>query len=315
MKTALVLGVNGQDGSYLVDALIARGYAVTGAARQASSRWVDPARFRYVALDASDVARLDALLSEVQPDEIYHMAAIHGSAGYAYEAGWHEALALNVGSAHTCLEYMRRCRPEARLFYPSSVKVFGSNPPPVIDEKTRRVPDCLYSITKNAATELIYYYRTEHGIFASIGYYFNHDSPRRSDNYFLPRLAGWIAAQLGRREEAPDLTTLDFWCDWGSSREFMDLTADLLQVDGPCDVIFATGRPVYAAALAADLSAAAGLPPLATAPPGEPPFRADVSRLREVIGKAPRAQAFEVAAWILQERYGVKLRPGRLDCS
>ncbi|MGB7599404.1 MAG: GDP-mannose 4,6-dehydratase, partial [Candidatus Sulfotelmatobacter sp.] len=250
-----MLGVNGQDGSYLAEVLIARGYAVTGAARQASSRWVDPTRFRYTALDVSGVARLDQLLSEVRPDEIYHMAAIHGSAGRAYEADWREALALNVGSVHTCLEHMRRHCPETRLFYPSSVKAFGANPPPVIDEKTPRVSDCLYGITKNAAAELIHYYRARHGIFAAIGYYFNHDSPRRSDSYFLPRLAGRIAAQPGQREDAPEIATLDFWCDWGSSGEFMELTADLLQTDSACDAIFATGRPVYATALAADLAA------------------------------------------------------------
>lgn len=299
-----MLGVNGQDGSYLAEVLIARGYVVTGAGRQARSRWVDPTRFRYVALDLSDAAPLDALLSEVQPDEIYHMAAVHGSAGHAYEGGWREALALNVGSVHTCLEYMRR-RPEVRLFYPSSVKVFGTNPPSIINEETLRVSKCLYSITKNAATELIHYYRAQHGIFASIGYYFNHESPRRPDSYFLPRLVGQIAAQLGRRDEAPDIATLDFWCDWGSSQEFMELTVDLLQAEGPCDVIFATGAPVYAAALSADLSAAAGLPPSGSLGGGKPPFRADINRLREIVGKAPRAHAFEVAAWILQERYGV----------
>jgi GDPmannose 4,6-dehydratase len=309
MKSGLVLGVNGQDGSYLAEVLIARGYAVTGAARQARSRWVDPARFRYVALDLFDAALLDALLTEVQPDEIYHMAAIHGSAGYAYEAGWREALALNVGTVHTCLEHMRRRRPEARLFYPSSVKAFGTNPPPIIDEKTLRVSDCLYSITKNAATELIHHYRTHHGAFASVGYYFNHDSPRRSDSYFLPRLAGQIAAQLGQRDETPDIATLDFWCDWGSGQEFMELTADLLQVDKPCDVIFATGRPMHAAALAADLAAAAGFSPLPAVSPGKPPpYRADISRLREIVGKAPSAHAYEVAAWILQERYGITLQ-------
>ncbi len=201
MKTALVLGVNGQDGSYLAEVLIERGYDVTGVARQAASRWVDPKRFRYIALDIAEAAALDALLAEIRPDEIYAMAAVHGSSGYAYEAGWRAALAVNVGSVHTCLEHMRMRSKHARLFYPSSLKAFGAHPPHCISETTPRVSDCLYSITKNAATELIRYYRTHHGAFACVGYYFNHDSPRRPDSYFLPRLAARIAdaAQAERR--------------------------------------------------------------------------------------------------------------------
>ena len=157
MKTALVLGVNGQDGSYLAEILIERGYHVTGAASQTTSRWVDPDRFHYVALDVADGLALDALLAEELPSEIYHMAAIHGSAGHVYEARWREALALNVGSVHTCLEHIRNRSRDTRLFYPSSLKAFGTSPPPRIDENTPRVSSCLYSITKNAATDLIQY--------------------------------------------------------------------------------------------------------------------------------------------------------------
>src|SRR4051794_15761373 len=100
MTAALVLGVNGQDGSYIGEVLLERGYAVTGAARQETSRWIDPSRYSYVRLDVADAEALDALLARTMPDQIYHMAAIHGSAGYAYEASWRQALAVNVGSVH-----------------------------------------------------------------------------------------------------------------------------------------------------------------------------------------------------------------------
>jgi GDPmannose 4,6-dehydratase len=307
MKTALVLGVNGQDGSYLAETLIERGYQVTGAGRQAMSRWVDPGRYRYVTLDAAQPHPLDGLLADVRPSEIYHMAAIHGSAGHAYETGWREALALNVGSVHTCLEHIRNHNREARLFYPSSLKVFGISPPPLIDENSPRVSSCLYSITKNAATDLIHYYRTRHAIHASVGYYFNHDSPRRPDSYFLPRLAAHVAARLGQGSPAPDVATLDFWCDWGSSRDFMELTADALRAERPFDAVFATGRPVYAAALAAELAAAVGLPAMNAVPVrcGKVPFQADLTRLRAIAGRVPRCHAIDVAEWILRERHGV----------
>ena len=308
MKTALVLGVNGQDGSYLAEVLIERGYDVTGVARQTESRWIDPKRFRYIALDVAEAASLDALLAEIWPAEIYHMAAVHGSAGYAYEAGWRAALAVNVGSVHTCLEHMRMRSQDARLFYPSSIKAFGTNPPPRISEATPRVSDCLYSLMKNTATELIHYYRRQHRTFACVGYYFNHDSPRRPDSYFLPRLAARLAAELQQTGAAPNIASLDFWCDWGSSREFAEMTADLLQAEAPEDVIMATGQPIYAAALVAELASAAGLIcDSVPVPSSEAPFRADLTKLRAVVGRAPHLHAFDVAAWILRERHGICL--------
>ncbi|MGA2880619.1 MAG: GDP-mannose 4,6-dehydratase [Bryobacteraceae bacterium] len=310
--SALVLGVNGQDGSYIADVLIERGDRVTGVGRQAASRWVDPAHFHYVQLDAADAATLDGLLSRVMPDQIYHMAAVHGSAGHAYEEVWRQALALNVGSVHTCLEHMRLRSPSTRLFYPSSVKVFGNPPPAEIDEATPRVGSCLYSITKNAATELIHYYRAHHDCWACVGYYFNHDSPRRPDNYFLPRLTAQIAASL-QRAVAPGVATLDFWCDWGSSREFMELTVDLLGLDVPHDVVMATGRPVYAADLARVLAESVGaeLPPLPHRTVNTPPVRARLEGLQSAIGRVPRNGALDVASWILADRQG--LRPRMLD--
>ena len=310
MTRSLVLGVNGQDGSYIADVLLERGHAVIGVGRQPGSRWVDAGRFDYVQLDAADASALDGLLSRTMPDRIFHMAAVHGSAGFAYEPVWREALALNVGSVHTCLEHMRNRKPSSRLFYPSSLKVFGEPPPLEVDETTPRVSSCLYSITKNAATELIHQYRARHRAWACVGYYFNHDSPRRAETYFLPRLAAHIAASLRNDGLSPGIATLDFWCDWGSSREFMELTADLLEVDTPHDVVIATGRPVYAADLARVLAEGVGAPlpsmPLRTCL--TPPVRAKLDALRDAVGRVPCKSAIDVARWIIADQQGLILR-------
>jgi GDPmannose 4,6-dehydratase len=308
MKTALVLGVNGQDGSYIAEVLIERGYDVTGIARQTTSRWIDPKRFHYRTLNIADAGALDALLVEIMPGEIYHMAAVHGASGYVYETVWRDALAVNVASVHVCLEHMRLRDRNARLFYPSSLKAFGAHAHGSIGAATPRVSDCLYSITKNAATDLIHFYCAHHECFASIGYYFNHDSPRRPDNYFLPRLAAKVAAQVAQKGIAPEIASLNFWCDWGSSREFAEITVDLLHADAPGDAVVATGQPVYAGALAAQLFAAAGLPSqLLQAPASEAPIRADTTGLETMAGRIPHMQAFDVAAWILRERHGLAL--------
>ena len=310
MTSALVLGVNGQDGSYVADVLLERGCTVTGVGRQAASRWVDPTRLNYIQLDAADSDALGALLLRTMPDQIYHMAAVHGPAGYIYEAGWRTALALNVASVHTCLEHMRRNSPATRLFYPSSLKAFGNPPPFEIDERTPRDSSCLYSITKNAATDLIHYYRRHHGSWACVSYYFNHDSPRRPDTYFLPRLAAQIAASMKPDVRAPQVAGLDFWCDWGSSREFMEMTVDLVGLDAPQDVIMATGRPVYAADLACALAASVGadLPPLPPRTQDAPPVRARLDGLHRAIGRLARYGALDVGKWILAERHALAPR-------
>jgi GDPmannose 4,6-dehydratase len=308
MTQCLVLGVNGQDGSYIADVLLERGHAVTGVGRQAKSRWVDAGRFDYVQLDAGNQNALDELLSKTMPDRIFHMAAVHGSAGHTYEPVWREALALNVGSVHTCLEHMRIRKPSTRLFYPSSLKVFGDPPPSKIDEATSRLSSCLYSITKNAATDLIHQYRARHQAWACVGYYFNHDSPRRGETYFLPRLAAQIAASLRGEASPPAVASLDFWCDWGSSREFMELTADLMELDSPQDVVIATGRPVHAAELARLLAEDVGAvsPSIPPPSPATPPVRAKLDALRHATGRIPCKDAIDVARWILSERHGIR---------
>jgi GDPmannose 4,6-dehydratase len=306
MTRALILGVNGQDGSYLAEELLARGHEVTGVGRQAASRWVDPCCFRYVTLDIANHSALDELLETLRPHVIYHLAAMHGPAGHAYEAVWRDALSVNLGALHVCLEHLRTRTPNSRLFYPSSLKAFGGRPPPLISEETPRVSDCLYGVTKNAGYDLIHYYRARHASWVTLGFFFNHDSPRRPENYFLPRLAARLAAQR-KGIEAPTLATLDFWCDWGNSQEFMALVADLMQEQHPDDLIFATGQPMHAAALANRLARALGIGGTSAPPAGQPPFRADVSRMIAVLGRAPRQGAFEVATWILRERYGISI--------
>jgi len=320
---ALVLGANGQDGSYLAEVLIERGWRVVGAARQPASRWVAHPAYRHVALDIGDAAALSALLQTERPSRVFALAAIHGSSGHAYEAEWRSALDVNVGSVHTCLEYMRVTDPDCRLFLASSLKAFGENPPAVIDESSPRVSSCLYAMTKNAATDLIYYYRLRHGLWAFIGWLFNHDSPRRPADYFLPRLAAQLAAHLAKAPAPPPLASVDFWCDWGSSLDYMRAVAELAELDTPHDVVMATGSPVYAGELARALgdlvgvSATAWLRTLSNARPktrGAPAFRADTARLRSLVGE-PQRQALDVVLWILRERHGLAVERADLSLS
>jgi GDPmannose 4,6-dehydratase len=315
VTTAIILGSNGQDGAYLSEVILERGYSVVGVARQHKPRWVTHPAFRHVELDVGDHVALDTLLAEIMPTEIYALAAVHGSSGFAYEPVWNRALTVNVGAVHTCLEHLRRRALQDRLFVASSLKAFGNPSPAVIDEETPRLSTCLYSITKNAATDLVAYYRLRHGVSAVVGYLFNHDSPRRKQDFFLPTLVAQLAAHLKGQAPPEAVATLEFWCDWGSSREFMEAIADIMQNSDPQDVVIASGVPVYAMDLVEALATAASSPTerwlkVASRPPHAPPpvpYRARLHRLRGLIGRTLPSDGLDVALWILRERHSISL--------
>ena len=295
MPRSLVLGVNGQDGSYLAQALLARGHEVVGVGREAESVYVRPSTgFRYSSFDLRDIAALAALVAEVAPDQAFHVAAIHGAAGFAYEALWRDMMAVNVLSLHTLLEHARTTTQQLRIVYAGSSKIF---PPPlsgVIDETSAVRATCLYGIGKVAARDLMAYYRAEHGIRSTNLILFNHESPRRPPNYFLPTLARAIVAAKQEPMHQTTIKTLDFRVDWGAADEFMEIAADIAEKTDEPELVLASGttwlgrkaaRHVFAMhGLAADRHLIETLDPQ---DPG-PEFRVSLDRLKRAIGRTPR---------------------------
>ena len=125
MQRALVLGVNGQDGSYLAELLVRRGYLVSGIGRQLQSRYtpVGPL-FYYTNLDLADREALGAFVSDFQPHVAFRLAAVHGSSGYAYEQIFGDMMKVNTDALHVLLEYARLVNPKLRIIYASSSKIF-----------------------------------------------------------------------------------------------------------------------------------------------------------------------------------------------
>lgn len=320
-----MLGANGQDGSYLCEHMLSRGWDVHGVGRQPETRFVPiSSRFHYHPLDLhADSGALSELLLSIRPVRVYHVAAIHGASGFVYEDRWQAALQVNTGSVHQCLEFIRKERPETRLLYASSVKAFDSQPPAVVHEELTRRSTCLYSITKNATGDLISYYRKYHGVRATSLYLFNHESPRRPAHYFLPRVTAMLARALVATGKVKTCTalpnavteplrSLDFACDWGSSKEYMALGAELLERDPNQDYVMATGKTWTGAEFVSELFGVAGLDWRehldVLKPPGSEAihmFRADIARMKAVLGYGPQKTAIDVAKWILSENHGV----------
>jgi GDPmannose 4,6-dehydratase len=298
-QRALVLGCNGQDGSFLVEHLLRRGYEVTGISRQERPRYND-GRFDHVALDLRRPEALGEILKERHPHLIFHVAAVHGQAGSRYEAVWQDMLAVNVGATHVCLEYLRtRCR-QGGLLYAGSGKIFGPNYPPLITERSRSASSSLYTVAKNASRDLIACYRRDHGIQASVLHLFNHESERRGPNFFMPTLVRTLNCALSGSKTPTEVETLQFYCDWGSAEEYMDIVVDVAERALGNDIIVASGHTWWAADLAQEIFARHGLDHYRhlverkDAPERSQPYSVSVERLDRLIGRVPELDAIDV---------------------
>lgn len=241
MNTAVVLGANGQDGSYLCEMLARKGHQVIGVGRQPSYRHPLPTgRFLYEATDLRDAEAIDRLLDRHGPDQIYHVAAIHGHAGVTLDERFDEACDVNVKSLHRVLEHARRRSGRCRIFYASSAKVYGAVSGRVTLD-TPRSGRCLYGLTKRTAGELATHYRTAHGIATTVAILFNHESARRPPQFFIPKICAMVASARHDRDYRGWVDTLSFCCDWSSAADLMALAIQAVDAGVTGDVLFASG--------------------------------------------------------------------------
>jgi GDPmannose 4,6-dehydratase len=246
-QRALILGVNGQDGSLLAEALIRKKFVVIGVGRQPKFRNELAVKLdRYIQLDISAISKLNNLLVEVRADVIFHTAAIHGPAGFDYESNWQEVHLVNTLSLQALLVYAVDFNPNVQIFYFSSSKCFGELANRSITEETLRISECLYSTSKNSSTALIQIYRKKYKIRASTIWLFNHESSRRQDGYFSSKIIDALARSILDPSYKLSVSSLDFWCDWGDAEEYMELIASSLSCLAGHDIVLATGKTVWA---------------------------------------------------------------------
>lgn len=247
MANCLVVGANGQDGSYLCEILLEQGHSVCGIGRQIEAKYIKGiANFTYKQCDIRDLESLGAILEEVQPVEIYHVAAIHGAYGFNYEEKWNDVIDVNIKSLQKILEFSKQRIDPPSIFYASSAKVFGETLPRHVSIKNNLKTDCLYSISKVTAENLLTYYNKKYNINVCIGYLFNHESPRREPEYFIPRVVNILKKSIEDPTYKETIYTLDFYCDWGCAREYMQMATDLIRFPNLNKCIFATGNQILA---------------------------------------------------------------------
>jgi GDPmannose 4,6-dehydratase len=297
----LVLGVNGQDGSYLAEHLLRRNYEVIGCGRDEASRYVRPTKgFTYQKIDLRDLDSFAALVRRVSPDFVFHFAAVHGAAGFVYEDKWRDMMTVNVLSLHVLLDYARLEARPVRIIYAGSAKIFPSPLIGTINEETPARATCLYGIGKIASRDLITLYREQHGVAATNLVHFNHESLRRPSNYFLPTLARCIASAASDLSHRTSVKTLDFWADWSAAEEIMDFAIDIAERADVDEVVTASGKTWHGRAAAEYLFAQHGLDMrdhiVETLPPSDagPEFHVDIGRLVGLVGRAPSASLKDI---------------------
>ena len=297
MSGSIVLGANGQDGSYLCEALATSGRRVLAIGRQAEYAKPQPnGDFHYLQVDLTDHEALHTVLAAEHPDHIYHVAAVHGEAGFSYESVVPELFAVSVLSLHACLEYLREID-GGRLFYASSSKVFGASLRQKITEQTSKRADCLYSTAKIAAGHLIDCYRRDHNVQAITAHLFNHESPRHQPAYFVPKIARALANGMAAAGDPVVVKSLEFFADFGSAREYMEMSVRAMDLGLDGEYVVATGKTVWVAEAVEALFKSHTLDykmwlqvPAPGAKPDTIPFIADASKLTDALGYSPQLE-------------------------
>ena len=249
-RTALITGITGQDGSYLAELLLAKGYEVHGLIRRTSTfsterldhLYVDPhesdARLFLHYGDLTDSSRLVSLLSRIVPDEIYHL----GAQSHVRVSFDEPELTGNVTGLGTLrlLEAIRMCELDCRFFDAASAEMFGATPPPQ-DEDTPFQPSSPHGVAKLFSYWTTRNYREAHDLFAVNGILFNHESPRRGETFVTRKIAKAAARIADGRERHVHLGNLDAVRDWGYAPEYVEGMWRMLQADTPADYVLATG--------------------------------------------------------------------------
>jgi GDPmannose 4,6-dehydratase len=249
-KKALITGITGQDGSYLAELLLEKGYEVHGLIRRASTfntrriehLYVDPheadARLFLHYGDLTDGTRLITLLTKVQPDEVYHLAA-QSHVRVSFDEPEFTGLTTGLGTTRL-LEAIRASGLATRFYQASSSEMFGATPPPQ-DENTPFHPRSPYGAAKVYAYWVARNYREAYGMYAVNGILFNHESPRRGETFVTHKITRAAAAIAAGQQDALYLGNLDAIRDWGYAPEYVEAMWRMLQADEPTDYVVATG--------------------------------------------------------------------------
>jgi GDPmannose 4,6-dehydratase len=252
MKKALITGITGQDGSYLAELLLAKGYEVHGLVRRTSTFnrgriehiFNDPHTTKVPLFlhygDLGDSSSLVRVLQAVKPDEIYNLAA-QSHVGVSFDMPEYTADITGTGTVRL-LEAIRTCGLDTKFYQASSSELYGKVVETPQNENTPFHPRSPYACAKAYSYHITKNYRESYGMYAVNGILFNHESPRRGENFVTRKITLSIARMLAGQIDCLYLGNLDARRDWGYAKEYVDGMWRMLQQETPDDYVLATGR-------------------------------------------------------------------------
>ncbi|RME96589.1 MAG: GDP-mannose 4,6-dehydratase [Verrucomicrobia bacterium] len=252
MPRALITGITGQDGSYLAELLLDKGYEVHGAVRRTSALSRsridhlrrDPAihgrRLFLHYADLDDPTSLRRLLARLEPDELYHLAG-QSHVGLSFEIPESTCELTALGTLRLW-EMLRDLPRPPRVFHASSSEIFGRPERAPQDESTPMLPVNPYGCAKAFATRMAVVYRETYGLFLANGIMYNHESPRRGENFVTRKITRAAAAIHAGRQQELVLGDLEARRDWGHARDYVRAMWLMLQQEAPDDYVLATGE-------------------------------------------------------------------------
>jgi len=244
-RRALIVGVTGQDGSYLAEFLLAKDYEVFGTVRRSSSPnlsrlsgCVDDIALLWA--DLSDATSIESAVANVQPDEVYNLGAM-SDVGVSFDLPEYSGQVTGLGTVRV-LEAIRKHCPEARFYQAGSSEMHGMNPDIPTNETSAFHPASPYAAAKVFAHHTTVNYREAYGLHASAGCLFNHESERRGLGFVTQRIAHGVADIFYDRARSLELGNLDSKRDWGFAGDYVEAMWLMLQSETPDDYVIATGQ-------------------------------------------------------------------------
>ncbi len=252
MATAFITGITGQDGSYLTDLLLKKGYIVHGLVRRNSNtirhrldhltsnpKIYNQSLFLHYA-DLEDTTTLRRIMQKLQPDELYHLAG-QSHVGLSFEIPESTCEFTAMGTLRI-LEIIRDLKKPPRILHASSSEIFGRPSVAPQDEATPMNPVTPYGVAKAFATQMIKVYREAHGFFACNAICYNHESPRRGESFVTRKIVKGAVAIARHRQDKLYLGDLDSFRDWGFAPEYVEAMWLMLQKPVSDDYVIATGK-------------------------------------------------------------------------
>jgi len=324
MNKALIFGVTGQDGSYLAEILLEKGYEVHGMVRRSATgntRNIDHLigdqvlfnrRFFLHRGDLADPTSIHRIVNSVRPLEIYneadqdHVSWSYDMVGYSCD--------ITGAAVGRILEIIRQVDPAIRYFQPCTSNMFGMTDVVPQNEETFFNPMSPYACAKVFAYHLVRYYRDAFGIFASTGILYNHESPRRTEEYVTRKITKSVARIACGKQDTLVLGDMCAQIDWGYSREYMETAWKILQLKKPDDFIIATGETHSVKEFVDEAFSVAGLDPQRHVVSDRKLFRptktgvlcGDTTKARTAFGYEPKVRFKELVGIMVEADLAVE---------